>query len=128
MQDRDARLRDHLAGLTRAAGAGHPEVRAVDAGNRRRRRCRHRRCPSTEGQALVTIEAMKMEHTMLASIAGTATITVRVGDQVALGQLVATVEPGVEPSGPGHERVPQAPSKEHHDRTDRRADRARLHR
>jgi acetyl-CoA/propionyl-CoA carboxylase biotin carboxyl carrier protein len=92
VQDRDARLRDHLAGLTRAAGAGTPEVRAV--------------MPGTvvavgaatgdtvvEGQALVTIEAMKMEHTMLASIAGTATIAVHVGDQVGLGQVVATVEP-----------------------------------
>ena len=45
-----------------------------------------------EGQALVTIEAMKMEHSMLASIAGTATVTVNVGDQVALGQVVAIVE------------------------------------
>ena len=100
VQDRDARLRDHLAGLTRTAGAGSPEVRAV--------------MPGTvvavgaatgdavvEGQALVTIEAMKMEHSMLASIAGTATIAVRVGDQVGLGQVVATVEPSVEPTEHG---------------------------
>ena len=94
VQGRDARLRDHLAGLTRTAGAGTPEVRAV--------------MPGTvvavgaatgdavvEGQALVTIEAMKMEHSMLASIAGKATISVRVGDQVGLGQVVATVAPSV---------------------------------
>ncbi len=45
------------------------------------------------GQPLVTVEAMKMEHSMLASVAGTVTIHVAVGDQVRQGQVVATIEP-----------------------------------
>ena len=45
------------------------------------------------GQPLLAIEAMKMEHTMLASIAGTVTVTVAEGDQVRVDQVVATIHP-----------------------------------
>jgi acetyl-CoA/propionyl-CoA carboxylase biotin carboxyl carrier protein len=92
VQDREGRLRDHLASRTRVAGAGSPEVRSV--------------MPGTvvalgaatgdavvAGQPLVTIEAMKMEHSMLASVAGVVTVNVSVGDLVALNQVVARVEP-----------------------------------
>ena len=102
VQDRNARLREHLAGRSRGTDAGNPEVRSV--------------MPGTvvavgattgdvvaEGQPLVTIEAMKMEHTMLAAIAGVVTITVAQGDQVRLDQVVARVEPNGsnEPIEPG---------------------------
>ena len=46
-----------------------------------------------EGQLLVTIEAMKMEHKMLASIAGVVTIDVSQGDLVSLDQVVARISP-----------------------------------
>jgi acetyl-CoA/propionyl-CoA carboxylase biotin carboxyl carrier protein len=42
---------------------------------------------------LVTVEAMKMEHRLLAGVAGTASLSVSVGDVVALDQLVATITP-----------------------------------
>ena len=47
----------------------------------------------TAGQRLVTVEAMKMEHTLLAPIDGTVTITVGDGDLVRLDAVVATVAP-----------------------------------
>ena len=46
-----------------------------------------------EGDPLVTIEAMKMEHAALASVAGTVTIVVAVGDQVRQDQVVAILDP-----------------------------------
>jgi acetyl-CoA/propionyl-CoA carboxylase biotin carboxyl carrier protein len=36
---------------------------------------------------------MKMEHTLLASVAGTVTVTVAEGDQVKVDQVVATIDP-----------------------------------
>ena len=40
---------------------------------------------------LVVVEAMKMEHTLVAPRAGTVDLLVRVGDQVTMGQIVARV-------------------------------------
>jgi 3-methylcrotonyl-CoA carboxylase alpha subunit len=46
------------------------------------------------GEAVVTLEAMKMEHAVLAPVDGTLTeIGVRAGDQVSRGQVLAVVEP-----------------------------------
>jgi acetyl-CoA/propionyl-CoA carboxylase biotin carboxyl carrier protein len=46
------------------------------------------------GDPIATLEAMKMEHAVTAPIAGRVTeIAVRVADQVARGQAVATIEP-----------------------------------
>ncbi|UYN84669.1 MAG: ATP-grasp domain-containing protein [Microcella sp.] len=85
-------LAAHRAGLDRAQSTIDPHVRAV--------------MPGTvvavaaatgdsvvEGDPLVTIEAMKMEHAALASIAGTVTISVSVGDQVRQDQVVARIDP-----------------------------------
>jgi acetyl-CoA/propionyl-CoA carboxylase biotin carboxyl carrier protein len=56
------------------------------------------------GHPLVTIEAMKMEHALLAPTSGSAVITVALGDLVSLDQLVATVtEQGSE--DPAHEKT-----------------------
>jgi acetyl-CoA/propionyl-CoA carboxylase biotin carboxyl carrier protein len=46
------------------------------------------------GQLLVTVEAMKMEHKLLAAVAGVVTIGVSPGDLVALDQVVASIVPG----------------------------------
>ncbi|HJB63405.1 MAG TPA: acetyl-CoA carboxylase biotin carboxyl carrier protein subunit, partial [Candidatus Microbacterium pullistercoris] len=43
------------------------------------------------GDALVSIEAMKMEHVLRAPVAGIASIDVRVGERVSRGQDVAVV-------------------------------------
>jgi acetyl-CoA/propionyl-CoA carboxylase biotin carboxyl carrier protein len=48
-----------------------------------------------EGDILLVVEAMKMEHAMRAPMDGVATVHVRTGDQVALDQRLATVEPAV---------------------------------
>jgi biotin carboxyl carrier protein len=46
------------------------------------------------GQAVVTLEAMKMEHGVVAPIAGRlAELRVAEGDQVARGQVLGVVEP-----------------------------------
>ncbi len=46
------------------------------------------------GQALVTLEAMKMEHQLLAAVAGrVAVVAAAVGDQAAPGQILIEVEP-----------------------------------
>ncbi|WP_198653662.1 acetyl/propionyl/methylcrotonyl-CoA carboxylase subunit alpha [Actinocorallia populi] len=45
-----------------------------------------------EGQPVVIVEAMKMEHTVVAAVAGTvARLPVRVGDQVALDAVLAEI-------------------------------------
>ena len=47
---------------------------------------------SVAGQELVVLEAMKMEHTLKATVRGTVqSLSAVVGDQVADGALLATV-------------------------------------
>jgi len=85
-------VRALVAAATRAPGAVSPETRVpmpgtvVDVG-----------AASGDavqvGQLLVTVEAMKMEHRLLAATAGTVTLTVSVGDVVSLDQVVATITP-----------------------------------
>jgi len=49
------------------------------------------------GTPLLAIEAMKMEHELRAPLTGTVELLVRLGDQVAVGQPVATVHAEPEP-------------------------------
>ena len=44
-----------------------------------------------EGQAVLVIEAMKMEHTLTAAVSGTVTVNVAVGDKVDAGSVLADV-------------------------------------
>ncbi|WP_156759477.1 acetyl/propionyl/methylcrotonyl-CoA carboxylase subunit alpha [Microbacterium karelineae] len=46
-----------------------------------------------EGAAIVSVEAMKMEHLLRAPVAGVARLRVAAGDQVSRGQELATVTP-----------------------------------
>jgi biotin carboxyl carrier protein len=49
----------------------------------------------TAGQPLVVLEAMKMEHTVVAPVDGTVTeLHVAPGDQVDTGQVLAVVDDG----------------------------------
>lgn len=45
------------------------------------------------GDTIVTVEAMKMEHKLIAPVAGTVTLSARPGDLVKLDELLATIEP-----------------------------------
>ncbi|WP_435817979.1 biotin carboxylase N-terminal domain-containing protein [Micrococcus terreus] len=47
----------------------------------------------TAGQTLVGVEAMKMEYPVTASVDGTVSVHVSVGEQVSKGQVLATVQP-----------------------------------
>jgi len=50
------------------------------------------------GQPLVTVEAMKMEHTLAAPVDGTVTeVRVRVGQQVRMDEVLAVVTVGEAP-------------------------------
>ncbi|GAB3144348.1 acetyl/propionyl/methylcrotonyl-CoA carboxylase subunit alpha [Marisediminicola antarctica] len=90
--DRRDELAAALADRDRSVGPVSPEVRspmpgtvvAVHAATGDR---------VTAGQPLVTVEAMKMEHTLLAPIDGCVTVTVADGDLVRLDAVVATVAP-----------------------------------
>ena len=85
-------LRQHRATLGRVEGAADPEVRSAMPGTVISVTAATGTVVEA-GQPLLTIEAMKMEHTMLASVAGVVTITVASGDQVRLDQVVARIDP-----------------------------------
>ena len=89
---RDQQFAAHRLTLTRVAGEADPNIRTPMPGTV----VAVERTSGDEvepGQVLVTIEAMKMEHKLLASVAGVVTIDVVQGDQVATDQVVATISP-----------------------------------
>jgi acetyl-CoA/propionyl-CoA carboxylase biotin carboxyl carrier protein len=89
---REQQLERALAALERTAGTAAPELHspmpgtvvAIPAATGDR---------VAEGQTVVVVEAMKMEHRLTAPTAGTVTVTVREGEQVRLHQLLARVAP-----------------------------------
>ena len=63
------------------------------------------------GDAVMAVEAMKMEHVVRSSVAGTVSLQARVGDVVARGQALAVVspdDPGAD-AAPGARRAGGAP-------------------
>ncbi len=87
---RETRLARVLAAIEREDGAADPEVRspmpgtvvsvAVSTGEE-----------VAAGQVLLSVEAMKMEHQLVAEVAGTVQISVRAGDLVKADQVLATI-------------------------------------
>ncbi|MEL7975336.1 biotin carboxylase N-terminal domain-containing protein [Isoptericola sp. F-RaC21] len=61
------------------------------------------------GQPVVVVEAMKMEHPLLAPVGGVVRLDVRPGDQVRLDQVVAVVDP----SETGPKDPPADPPEDH---------------
>jgi acetyl-CoA/propionyl-CoA carboxylase biotin carboxyl carrier protein len=92
---REARLARTLAALERTSGPVAPELRAampgtvvsvaVDEGSR-----------IDAGATVLTIEAMKMEHALVAPHSGVVRLRVRSGDLVRRDHVVAVVEPDPE--------------------------------
>ncbi|WP_270451462.1 biotin carboxylase N-terminal domain-containing protein [Kocuria marina] len=88
---RTGALHAQLARIERETHAGGPELRspmpgtvvAVLAGTGEH---------VAEGRTVVAVEAMKMEHPITATLPGTVTVLVGVGDQVKVDQVVATIE------------------------------------
>ncbi len=92
-------LADELAGLGRVEGAASPEVRSPMPGTVV---AVHAATGDhvTVGQAILSVEAMKMEHQLTAATAGIVTVTLKLGDLVRLDQVVATVAGAPDPEAP----------------------------
>jgi acetyl-CoA/propionyl-CoA carboxylase biotin carboxyl carrier protein len=93
---REQRLAARLALISRNGSPSSPEVRSPMPGT----------VISVEavtgdrveaGDTLVVVEAMKMEHKLVASVPGEVTVHVAPGDLVKLDQLVATLVPSAQP-------------------------------
>jgi acetyl-CoA/propionyl-CoA carboxylase biotin carboxyl carrier protein len=93
---REQRLAARLALISRKDRPSSPEVRSpmpgtvisVDAATG---------ASVDAGDTLVVVEAMKMEHKLVASVSGEVTVHVAPGDLVKLDQLVATLVPEAQP-------------------------------
>lgn len=89
---RETRLERVLAAIQREEGAADPAVRSPMPGT-------VVSVPVTDGaevtagQVLVSVEAMKMEHQLLAPLDGTVHLSARPGDLVKADQVLATVHP-----------------------------------
>ncbi len=96
---REARLARVLAAVEREEGAADPAVRSpmpgtvvsVSVGNGD---------AVTAGQVLLAVEAMKMEHQLVAPLDGTVHLSITSGDLVKADQVLATIHPAhpAEPS------------------------------
>jgi acetyl-CoA/propionyl-CoA carboxylase biotin carboxyl carrier protein len=86
------RITDVTSAGTSGTAAGPVEVRAQMPGTVVATPQRDGRAVAV-GAAVVVVEAMKMEHPLLAPTAGILRLAVHPGDQVRLDQVVAVVEP-----------------------------------
>ncbi|GGJ15057.1 ATP-binding protein [Paenarthrobacter histidinolovorans] len=92
--DRAERLRRTLAGIQRVEGAADPEVRSPMPGTVVSVSVANGDVVE-EGQVLLAVEAMKMEHQLVASVAGTVHLTSKPGDLVKADQVLATIHVAV---------------------------------
>jgi acetyl-CoA/propionyl-CoA carboxylase biotin carboxyl carrier protein len=73
------------------------------------------------GQLLLSVEAMKMEHQLLAEVAGTVHISVRAGQPVKADQVLATIhaeanaEANTQANAEAHTQGPPRPGGTIHD-------------
>jgi len=95
---RETRLARVLAAIEREEGAADPAVRSPMPGTVVSVSVSNGDTVEA-GQVLVAVEAMKMEHQLVAPLDGTVHISVGSGDLVKADQVVATIHPAV-PGGP----------------------------
>ncbi|TDK26936.1 biotin/lipoyl-binding protein [Arthrobacter crusticola] len=101
---RSARLQAQLALVARAAGTADPLVRSPMPGTVVSVSVQDGEVVE-EGQVLLAVEAMKMEHQLRAAVAGTVHLTLKPGDLVRADQVVASIH--VEEAGPAGEATGQ---------------------
>jgi acetyl-CoA/propionyl-CoA carboxylase biotin carboxyl carrier protein len=89
-RSRAEQLAEHLEAPGRVPGAVSPDVRSPMPGTVI---AVHAATGDTvtAGQTILVVEAMKMEHKLVAATAGRVTVNLKTGDLVALDQIVATV-------------------------------------
>jgi len=100
---REDRLARVLAAIEREEGAADPAVRSPMPGTVVSVSVSNGDTVEA-GQVLVAVEAMKMEHQLVAPLDGTVHISVGSGDLVKADQVVATIHPAV-PGGPSAENA-----------------------
>jgi acetyl-CoA/propionyl-CoA carboxylase, biotin carboxylase, biotin carboxyl carrier protein len=98
--DRATRLARRLAARERAAGPLAPELRAAMPGTVAAVAVEDGATVEA-GATVLTLEAMKMEHALVAPHAGTVSLRVHPGDLVRRDQVVAVVTPHPDPEHPG---------------------------
>ena len=97
---RESRLARVLAAIEREEGTADPAVRSPMPGTVVSVPVRDGDTVKA-GQVLLSVEAMKMEHQLLAPLDGTVHISLRSGDLVKVDQVVATIHPETPPgTGP----------------------------
>ncbi|MHA7224399.1 biotin/lipoyl-containing protein, partial [Arthrobacter sp. RHLT1-20] len=96
---RESKLARVLAAVDRVEGAVDPQVRAPMPGTVVSVSVSNGDTVEA-GQVLLSVEAMKMEHQLVAPLDGTVHISIKSGDLVKAGQVLATIHPAVpvEPS------------------------------
>ena len=95
---RETRLARVLAAIEREEGAADPAVRSPMPGTVVSVSVRNGDSVAA-GQVLLSVEAMKMEHQLVAPLDGTVHISVASGDLVKADQVLATIHP-VHPTAP----------------------------
>lgn len=108
LPDRTERLRNQLAAAGKTEGAADPVLRSPMPGTVVTVAAADGDTVEA-GQVLLGVEAMKMEHQLSAPVAGRVSLTLRPGDLVKAGQVLATVTPldETEPptQGAGHAQL-----------------------
>ncbi|WP_261792206.1 biotin carboxylase N-terminal domain-containing protein [Arthrobacter sp. PM3] len=94
---REARLARVLAAVEREEGAADPAVRSPMPGTVVSVSVSNGDAVEA-GQVLLAVEAMKMEHQLVAPLDGTVHISAAAGDLVKADQVLATIHPAAEPS------------------------------
>ncbi len=89
-RSRAEQLADQLAARHRVPGAVSPEVRSPMPGTVTAVLAATGETV-TAGQTILVVEAMKMEHRLVAGTSGRVTVTLQAGDLVSLDQIVATI-------------------------------------